>query len=288
MGFRLPCLSAEPVGFSPRERRLIVTHSAPFPDLWPSRQAVKNILGTGEKLLAAINQYRANPSALAPRNAVYHETKRLEKLLNPRGLSSDDPERNHFDSKGWPIELIKGFSKISFSVDAILHVCNWESNRTPFGGSPPTGSADTHGSLFSGVTVIVPLNLKSISDNHVSKLEKGLELLQKALASVEHLPPTADEWVESTKGEGTGGKASEDDSAQSTPGKPTVNARMLDLINKKPECHTWSAQKFAGVLGCNKSTVSETSAWKTLMTARELKRQERAKMKQEIWQKKGR
>jgi len=69
--------------------------------------------------------------------------------------------------------------------------------------------------------------------------------------------------------------------------KPSVNARMMDLISKQPECHTWSAQQFANVLGCSKSTISETKAWASLKVYREMARQDRAAEKQTAWQRKG-
>jgi hypothetical protein len=66
----------------------------------------------------------------------------------------------------------------------------------------------------------------------------------------------------------------------------SVNARMVDLL-KDPSTHIWSAQEFATKLGCGKSTVAETEAWKTLRTSREMARQERAAAKQEEWQRKA-
>jgi hypothetical protein len=44
----------------------------------------------------------------------------------------------------------------------------------------------------------------------------------------------------------------------------TINMRMLDALTKTPECRNWSAQQWATHLGCAKSTVAETDAWKSL------------------------
>ena len=57
--------------------------------------------------------------------------------------------------------------------------------------------------------------------------------------------------------------------------KATINARMIDLIHD-PETHAWSSQKFAVKLGCSKSSIVATAAWKELATAREMARQDRA------------
>ncbi|MCX7424376.1 MAG: hypothetical protein NTW96_01860 [Planctomycetia bacterium] len=66
--------------------------------------------------------------------------------------------------------------------------------------------------------------------------------------------------------------------------KATVNARMMDLISKLPECHAWSVRQFANRLECSKSTVSEQPAWSTLKVYREMARQKRAEVKQTKWQ----
>ena len=57
--------------------------------------------------------------------------------------------------------------------------------------------------------------------------------------------------------------------------KASVNSRMIDLL-RDSTTHTWSSQKFADKLGCSKSSVAETPAWKELRTAREMARQKRA------------
>lgn len=69
--------------------------------------------------------------------------------------------------------------------------------------------------------------------------------------------------------------------------KVSVNARMMDMISRDQNCHSWSAQQFAEVMGCSKSTISETKAWASLRTYREMARMERAGVKQSRWQKKG-
>lgn len=46
--------------------------------------------------------------------------------------------------------------------------------------------------------------------------------------------------------------------------KPTVNARMFDMLSIKPESQGWSAQQWADHLGCGKSSVAESAAWISL------------------------
>jgi hypothetical protein len=57
--------------------------------------------------------------------------------------------------------------------------------------------------------------------------------------------------------------------------RKTVNDKMMSLMTKRPESKSWSARNFADALGCAKSTVSETTMWKTLMEKREAIRQQR-------------
>jgi hypothetical protein len=55
----------------------------------------------------------------------------------------------------------------------------------------------------------------------------------------------------------------------------TVAARMIDLI-RDPATHTWTAEQFRVKLGCkSRSTITNTAAWKQLVTAREMARQQR-------------
>jgi len=68
-------------------------------------------------------------------------------------------------------------------------------------------------------------------------------------------------------------------------GTATVAARMIDLL-RDPRTHTWSARQFADKLGCAKSTVAETAAFRELRTAREMARLQRAAEKQEKHQRK--
>ncbi len=57
----------------------------------------------------------------------------------------------------------------------------------------------------------------------------------------------------------------------------TVNERMLAEWHRNPkDSLDWSAQRWAEELGCSKSTVSETDAWKTIQRAREQSRTDRS------------
>ena len=54
--------------------------------------------------------------------------------------------------------------------------------------------------------------------------------------------------------------------------KATVNARVIDLLQRNPEARDWSARKIAESLECGESSVAECEAYKTLDTAREMAR----------------
>ena len=64
----------------------------------------------------------------------------------------------------------------------------------------------------------------------------------------------------------------------------SVNARMIEIIQKNHLAATWSAQQFATALGCAKSTVASTETWRNLRIQRGLVRQERAAARQRRWQ----
>lgn len=68
----------------------------------------------------------------------------------------------------------------------------------------------------------------------------------------------------------------ERDSATTPPVAPkiggtpaTINARMIDLLGRKPEAKDWSARQFAMALDCSKGSIGDAAAWKTLMQTRE-------------------
>lgn len=46
--------------------------------------------------------------------------------------------------------------------------------------------------------------------------------------------------------------------------KPTVNARMFDLITRRPESREWTAREFAEHLSCAVSMIAKTAAWREL------------------------
>lgn len=62
--------------------------------------------------------------------------------------------------------------------------------------------------------------------------------------------------------------------------KRSVNARMLEKIQTDlATCSGWTAQQWADYLGCVKSSVVATAAWKDLAMGRERQRAEKAKAK---------
>ena len=61
--------------------------------------------------------------------------------------------------------------------------------------------------------------------------------------------------------------------------KATVNARMIDLLGKKPEAAGWTAKQFAAELQCSASMVVGTNVWKSMKLDREKGKAERASRK---------
>ena len=55
---------------------------------------------------------------------------------------------------------------------------------------------------------------------------------------------------------------------QMEPQKKTINERMREKIERRPECRVWSARQWADCLDCADSTVVATAAWKELMDQR--------------------
>ena len=64
------------------------------------------------------------------------------------------------------------------------------------------------------------------------------------------------------------------DGEKPLPPKTTVAARMYDLIRKDSSTHTWTARQFAARLSCSPGSVAASPAWKELVVAREMKRQD--------------
>lgn len=62
----------------------------------------------------------------------------------------------------------------------------------------------------------------------------------------------------------------------SRPRDATVNARMIEVIQRRPEAANWTAKQWATKLGCALSTVKETRTWKNLVLTRAEKKYERA------------
>lgn len=54
----------------------------------------------------------------------------------------------------------------------------------------------------------------------------------------------------------------------------TVNERMLAMLEADPQRISWSARRWAAALECSPSTVTNTGAWRRLLTARALARAE--------------
>lgn len=58
-------------------------------------------------------------------------------------------------------------------------------------------------------------------------------------------------------------------------GRPTVNARMLDLITARPESKGWTAKQFSVAIECAESSVKDTKTWEQLADIRRLARAEK-------------
>ncbi len=174
------------------------------PKLVPSRQLARDILKTGKKLLETIEQQRVNLKENGPKTsrhdtAIYNAAIELSGLLNPRKYPFDVFRETVLNAIGWPPELVQGLREIQSAVCSIRRECNWVNDPIPKPSDPPTNVNDIEHDPFECTICIFPQLRKAISNIHTSKINEGLGFLQKALASVEHLPPTADEWIESTK-----------------------------------------------------------------------------------------
>jgi len=69
--------------------------------------------------------------------------------------------------------------------------------------------------------------------------------------------------------------------AERTAPTASMNTLVVDVLVRKPDSSAWSARKFATAIGCSKSAVADTDAFKKLQTARELARLDRAEKAQE-------
>jgi RNA polymerase sigma factor (sigma-70 family) len=58
--------------------------------------------------------------------------------------------------------------------------------------------------------------------------------------------------------------------------RASVNDQVMDLLYRKPEASAWSARQIATALGCGKSAVADSDAFKKLERARDLARLDRA------------
>jgi hypothetical protein len=76
--------------------------------------------------------------------------------------------------------------------------------------------------------------------------------------------------------------------AQPTAAATSVNAMIIDLLCRRPDSGAWSARRIATALGCGKSTVANSDAFKKLGAARELARLDRAEKAQVANQYRGR
>lgn len=55
----------------------------------------------------------------------------------------------------------------------------------------------------------------------------------------------------------------------------TVNARMIDLLNRRTDSRGWTSRQMAEALECSKSAVAETACWRELQKERVQARQDR-------------
>ena len=68
------------------------------------------------------------------------------------------------------------------------------------------------------------------------------------------------------------GKTTEPTSRETTHKGKHINERMLARLHEEPTSVGWSAEKWATVMECSKSTVQDTRAWATIRTARALQK----------------
>lgn len=70
--------------------------------------------------------------------------------------------------------------------------------------------------------------------------------------------------------------------------KPSVNSLVLDLLQRHPESHDWTARRIANAIGRGKTAVADCQAYKELDTAREMARLQRERKAQEGNERRGR
>jgi len=164
------------------------------PKLVPSRQLARDILKTGKKLLETIEQHRVNlkengPKTSGQSTAIYHAAIELSGLLNPRKYPFDVFREIVLNAIGWPPELVQGLRKIQSAVCSIRRECNWVNDPIPKPSDPPTNVNDIEHDPFECTICIFPQLRKAISNIHTSKINEGLELLQKALEKSQSTKP---------------------------------------------------------------------------------------------------
>jgi hypothetical protein len=93
-------------------------------------------------------------------------------------------------------------------------------------------------------------------------LESELQAIETAALGALNCGQVADVTPDQSTGGAKNAVANRSDSDRRP--AATVNMRMFDALLKNPDCRNWSAQQWATHLGCAKSTVAETDAWKSL------------------------
>lgn len=58
--------------------------------------------------------------------------------------------------------------------------------------------------------------------------------------------------------------------------RATINARMLETLQKNPDARGWTVRKWTEYLKCSRAGVHDTETWRQLSALRELERVERA------------
>jgi hypothetical protein len=58
--------------------------------------------------------------------------------------------------------------------------------------------------------------------------------------------------------------------------KATINARMIDILQKRPEAKDWTVEQWMQCLGCkSKASVARTKCWEAIMGARAVRKVQR-------------
>jgi hypothetical protein len=111
----------------------------------------------------------------------------------------------------------------------------------------------------------------------ISEVTPALHNIAKLLN--EHWPPATNQNDQEATPVGQlevaqaeGGGARKGPSGESV--QATVNARMVDMLMRRPESRQWSAREWATALQCGKSAVADTHCWEELQKEREQLRQD--------------